>query len=125
MKNEQEVGEALRKIYKKTYKVKENSKIIKVNITKIVSFSPDFYIPELDVYVEAKGKLWADRRMTYQAMAKAGKLDKVIFVFYKNSRVPGLKKTALEWAAKFGIKAIISDKLAPGELLRQIKDLLK
>lgn len=124
MNNESDVGKALKKCFKKTFKVKENSKIIKVDITKTVSFSPDFYIPELDVYVEAKGKLWSDRRMTYQAMAKAGKLDKVIFVFYKNTRVPGLKKTALEWAARFGIKAIVSKGMTAVELKNQIKHLL-
>lgn len=124
MKNEDEVGKALKQTFKKAYKVKENSKIIKVDITKTASFSPDFYIPELDIYVEAKGRLWSDRRMTYQAMAKAGLLDKVIFVFYKNNRVPGLKKTALQWADKFGIKAIISDKLTQKELIKQIKELL-
>lgn len=124
MKNEKEVGDALKKHFKKSYKVKENSKIIQTEIIKKVSFSPDFYIPELDIYVEAKGKLWSDRRMTYQAMAKNNLLDKVVFVFYRETRCPGLKKTNMEWAAKFGIKAVISKDLTPKKLVDKIKELL-
>lgn len=105
--NEGRVYAALLKEFKDLEKIPRNSKIVKVEFTRVETFSPDFLIKQLDfLYIEAKGKLWKERRGTYEKMAKAGLLNRVVFLFYWNTKPPGLKITALDWAKKFGIKAI-------------------
>lgn len=110
--NEGRIYDALRRELTGVRKIPKGSKTITVTITKTESFSPDFVIDDLNgIFVEAKGKLWKERRATYQEMAKQGLLNNVVFLFYNNTKPPGISLTALGWAKKFGIKALDVSKI--------------
>src|ERR1700743_3390554 len=67
------------------------------------NYIPDFYIPELDIYIEAKGWL----RRTDQAKMRAVKLEHpdldIRFVFQElDKKVQNGRMTNQQWAEKYG-----------------------
>ena len=82
----------------------ENFKV--TYIPKPRTYTPDFYLPETDVYVEAKGLLdKADRTKMLLVKQQHPDLD-IRFVFLKprNKIYRGSKTTYADWANKHGFQ---------------------
>ena len=81
-------------------------------------YTPDFYIPETGIYIEAKGQLTREDR-TKMILVKQQNPDydiRFVFANYKNKLYKGSKTTYADWCGKHGFDW--ADKSVPREWLK-------
>lgn len=71
------------------------------------NYIPDFYLPDQDIYIEAKGKLTPEDRTKMKAVKKAYPNLDIRFVFMRgeNKLTARGKTTYMQWAEKNGFPA--------------------
>ena len=86
-------------------------------LPKIRTYNPDFYIPETDIYIEAKGEFTtADRVKMVLVQQQHKDLDiRMVFMNAKNKIYKGSKTTYADWCDKHNYKW--ADKSIPIEWL--------
>tara|TARA_R110002110_G_scaffold7510_1_gene37930 strand:+ start:453 stop:824 length:372 start_codon:yes stop_codon:yes gene_type:complete len=112
-----ELGLAKQLIDKKIKFEYEKHKI--VYVPKIRTYTPDFYIPETDIYIEAKGEFdKSDRVKMALVKEQHKKLDiRMVFMNAKNKIYKGSKTTYADWCNKHGY--IWAEKTIPMEWLKK------
>ena len=75
-------------------------------LPKIRTYNPDFYIPETDIYIEAKGEFTtADRVKMVLVQQQHKELDiRMVFMNAKNKIYKGSKTTYADWCDKDNYK---------------------
>tara|TARA_R110002094_G_scaffold31707_1_gene44455 strand:- start:84 stop:455 length:372 start_codon:yes stop_codon:yes gene_type:complete len=75
-------------------------------LPKIRTYNPDFYIPETDIYIEAKGEFTtADRVKMVLVQQQHKELDiRMVFMNAKNKIYKGSKTTYADWCDKHNYK---------------------
>jgi hypothetical protein len=86
-------------------------------LPKIRTYNPDFYIPETDIYIEAKGEFdTADRIKMVLVKEQHKHLDiRMVFMNARNKIYKGSKTTYADWCDKHNYKW--ADKTIPIEWL--------
>ena len=72
-------------------------------IPKVRTYTPDFYLPQTDIYVEAKGHLDKGDRVKMQLMKQQYPDLDIRFVFLRasNKIYKGSKTTYADWANRY------------------------
>ena len=75
-------------------------------LPKIRTYNPDFYIPETNIYIEAKGEFTtADRVKMVLVQQQHKELDiRMVFMNAKNKIYKGSKTTYADWCDKHNYK---------------------
>jgi hypothetical protein len=90
-----------------------------VYIPKVRTYTPDFYIPATDIYIEAKGHFDKSDRVKMALVKEQHKdLDiRMVFMHAKNKIYKGSKTTYADWCNKHGY--IWAEKTIPMEWLKK------
>lgn len=96
-----------------------------IEVGKDREYTPDFYIPVYDVWVESKGKFTPEGRKKILSVLEDDRNDitkeNFLLLFQRNNKLDkSAKSTYLEWCEKHNIRAIVFDKARPTDWIKEM-----